>query len=93
MLQDPGGIVDHIFNDPLSRENLAYLGGDPTREPWPGTERLFWVLLEVVFDWYNALIEESLGFGLTVVLPDEKKKRSMDRISPTGISRAHQSST
>jgi hypothetical protein len=70
VLQDPRGIVDHVFNNPLSREDLMNLSGDATGEPWSGTERLFRVLLEVVFDWHNTLLEESFGFGLTVVLPD-----------------------
>lgn len=72
MLQDPSGLVDHIFNNLLSREDLAYLSGDAASKPWSGTERLFWMLLEVVFDWHNTLFEESFGFGLTVVFPGKK---------------------
>jgi len=73
MLQDPSGVVDHIFDDLLGGEYLLYLSGDATSEPWSGTEGLFGVFLEVVFDWDDTLFEEGLGFGLTVILPDKKK--------------------
>jgi len=49
-----------------------YLSGNATGEPWPGTEGLFGVLLEVVFDWDDTLFKEGFGFGLTVILPDKK---------------------
>ena len=70
VFQDPSSVVDHPFDDLLGRENLVYLSGDATGEPWSGTEKIFWVLLEVFLDWHDALIEESFGFGLTVVLPE-----------------------
>lgn len=83
VLQDPSGLVDHIINNPLGREDLLYLSCDATGEPWSGTKRLFWVLLEVIFDWHNPLFEKSFGFGLTVVLPT-KMKRLTDRTRLAG---------
>jgi hypothetical protein len=76
VLQDPSSIIDHVLNDLLSREDLLYLSSDATGEPRSGTERLFGVLLEIIFDWDNTLFEESFSFSLAVVLP-ELKKRSM----------------
>lgn len=73
MLYDRGGVVDHILDDLLGREDLSYLSGNPTGEPRPRTERLLGVLLEVLFDRDDTLFEESLGFGLTIILPNEKQ--------------------
>ena len=69
MLQDPSRIVNHVIDDLLSGEDLAYLSGDATSEPWSGLDRIFRVLLEVVFHWDDTLLEESLGFSLTLTLP------------------------
>ena len=33
VFQDPGRIVDHVFDDLLGGEDLAYLSGDATDEP------------------------------------------------------------
>jgi hypothetical protein len=71
VLQDPSRIVNHVIDDLLSGENLAYLSGDATGEPWSGLDRIFGVLLEVVFDWDDTLLEESLGLSLTLTLPVE----------------------
>lgn len=79
MLQDPSSVVDHIFDNLPSRENLAYLSGDATCKPWSGTEGVFRVLLKIVFDWDNALFKESFGFGLTVFLPGEKEINGLDQ--------------
>ena len=73
VLHDPSGFVDHIFNDLLSREDLVYLSGDATGKPRSGAERLFRMLLEVVFVWYNTLVKESLDLRLTVLLPDRNQ--------------------
>ena len=69
MLQDPSSVVDHIIDDLLGGEDLVYLGSNATGKPWPGTERLLGVLLEILFDWDDTLFEECFGFGLTVILP------------------------
>jgi len=69
MLQDRSGVVNHIIDDLLSGEDLVYLSSDATGKPRPGTERLLWVLLEILFDGEDALFKESFGFGLTVILP------------------------
>jgi len=77
MLQDPSGVIDHIVDDLLCGEDFVYLSGDATGEPWPGTERLFGVLIEVILVWDDALLEKRFGFGLTVVLPDEESGHRM----------------
>ena len=77
VLQDPSGVADHVIDDLLRWEDLAYLSGDTAGEPWPGAEELFGVLLDVVVDGEDTLLEESFGFGLAVVLPDEKLIKSI----------------
>lgn len=74
MFQDSSSIVDHIIDDLPGGKNLMYLSGDATGQPWPGTERIFGVLLEIVFDGNDTLFEKSFGFGLTVVLPDSERR-------------------
>ena len=69
VLQDRSGVVDHVINDLLSGEDLVYLSSDATGKPWPGTERLLGVFLEILFNGEDALFEESLCFGLTVIFP------------------------
>lgn len=69
VLQDPSRIVNHVIDDLLSGEDLVYLGSDTTSEPWSGTDRLFRVLFEIVFYWDDTLLEESLGFSLTIFHP------------------------
>ena len=80
VLQDRSGVVDHIFNDRLGREDLVYLSSDTTREPRPGTERLLGVLLEILFDGDDALFKESFGFGLTVLLPESGNQYPSHRV-------------
>ena len=75
MFQDPSGVVDHILDDLLGGEDFAYLSGDATSKPWPGLERILGVFLKVVFYGADALFEESSGFCVTVVPPDERKKK------------------
>jgi hypothetical protein len=81
VLQDPSGVADHVIDDLLGWEDLAYLSGHAAGEPWPGAEELFGVLLDVVFDGEDTLLEESFGFGLTIVLPDEKLNKSIPWVS------------
>ena len=96
MLQDLGRVVDHIIDNLLSREDLVYLSSNATSEPWPGTEGFLGVFLEVLFVGNDTLFEESFGFGLTVILPDEKgsiPSNKLSVISRIGVSATYQSST
>ena len=77
VLQDPSGVADHVIDDLLRWEDLAYLSSDAAGEPWPGAEELFGMFLDVVVDGEDTLLEESFGFGLAVVLPDEKLTKSI----------------
>ena len=61
MLQDPSGVVDHIVNDLLCREDLVYLSRDATGDPWSGTDEIFGVLLEVIFDWDDGFSRRVLA--------------------------------
>ena len=45
------------------------LSSDASSEPWSRTERIFGMLLEIIFDRNNALLEECLGFSLAIFLP------------------------
>ena len=74
MLQDPSSVIDHIIDDLLCGKDLVYLSSNATSEPWPGTEGFLGVFLEVLFVGNDTLFEESFGFGLTVILPDEKDR-------------------
>lgn len=78
MLQDPSSVINHILDDPLSGENLMYLGGNTSREPRPGSKGLLWVLLKVVLDWDDTLLQEGFGLGLFVVLPIESQISALD---------------
>lgn len=75
MFQDPSRIANHILDDLLGGEDFVDLCSDASGEPRSGAERVFGVLLEIVFDWKNTLLEESLGLGLAVVLPMQTNQR------------------
>ena len=83
MLQDLSGVVDHIIDDLLGGENLVYLSSDATGEPRPGIEGILGVALEVFFDGEDTSLEESFGFGLTVILPDKTNEKQINTLNQT----------
>ena len=72
-LQDPRGVIDHIIDDLLSGEDLAYLNSCATGGQRPGAGRLLRMLLEVDFVGDDTSLEKSFGFGLTIILPEGKE--------------------
>ena len=73
MLQDPSGVVDYTVGDPPGGEDPVYLSRGATSEPWSGTDEIFGVLREVVFDWDDNFFGKSFGFCLAVILPDRER--------------------
>lgn len=66
------GIVDHLVDDGLCREDLVNESRDTADEPWAGGgTRALGVLLHLVLIWQDTLRRELLDLSLAVVVPEK----------------------